>query len=218
MGRLKWITGFLGFVISGPIGAIIGAAMGYMLEDFGKKVADNQLNGGQTGSGGQRYSRQAHNEFSISLVVLMAAVMKADGKVLKSELDYAKAQMVKLFGMEIASEAILILRDILKQEIPVADVSRQISSNMDYASRIQLLHLLFGVSAADGRVDDDEVRVIKLIARYMNVSDADYMSISSMFITDNLAPYKILEVGTKASDDDIKKAYRKMELSITLIK
>lgn len=210
MGKLKWITGFLGFVISGPIGAIIGATMGYMIEDFGKKVSAGQLNNGQTNNSRSNFSRQAHNEFSISLVILMAAVMKADGKVLKSELDYAKQQMVRLFGNEIASEAILMLRNVLKQEIPVAEVSSQISGNMDYSSRLQLLHLLFGVSAADGRVDDVEIKVIKLIAHYLKVSNNDYLSISSMFITDNLAPYNILEVDPKAGETEIKKAYRKM--------
>ena len=211
MGKLKWITGFLGFVISGPIGAIIGATMGYMLEDLGKKASNDQLNGGrQTHSGQRQNTRQAHNEFSISLVILMAAVMKADGKVLKSELDYAKQQLVRLFGADIASEAILMLRNVLKQEIPVAEVAQQISGNMDYASRLQLMHLLFGVSAADGRVDDDEIKVIKRIAHYLKITNSDYLSISSMFITDNLAPYNILEIDPKANEADIKKAYRKM--------
>lgn len=212
MGKLKWITGFLGFVISGPIGAIIGATMGYLLEDIGKKSAGGYINGGRPRASSNSYNRQAHNEFSISLVVLMAAVMKADGKVLKSELDYAKQQMVRLFGNEIASEAILMLRDILKQDIPVPEVARQISGNMSYSSRLQMLHLLFGVSAADGRVDDEEIRVIKQIAQFMDVSTPDFFSISSMFITDNLAPYKILEIDPKASESEIKKAYRKMAI------
>ena len=58
----------------------------------------------------------------MSLLVLVAAVMKADGKVVKSELDYVKQFFVRQFGQESAKEALLMLKDILKQEIPVRDV------------------------------------------------------------------------------------------------
>ena len=41
----------------------------------------------------------------MSLLVLVAAVMKADGKVVKSELDYVKQFFVRQFGQESAKEA-----------------------------------------------------------------------------------------------------------------
>ena len=63
----------------------------------------------------------------MSLLVLVAAVMKADGKVVKSELDYVKQFFVRQFGQESAKQALLMLKDILKQEIPVRDVCLQIS-------------------------------------------------------------------------------------------
>ncbi len=88
--------------------------------------------------------------FGVSLLVLIAAVMKADGKVVKSELDYVKQFFIRQFGNDSAAEATVMLRDLLKKDIPVRDVCQQISRNMDYSSRLQLLHLLFNVSLADG--------------------------------------------------------------------
>ena len=86
----------------------------------------------------------------MSLLVLVAAVMKADGRVLKSELEYVKKFMVQNFGEASAVEAVKMLRDILKQNIPVNEVCRQIQQNMNYSARLQLLHFLFGVAQADG--------------------------------------------------------------------
>lgn len=207
MGKLKWITGALGFVMSGPIGAIIGVAMGHFLEELGKSV-----NITQTSNTSTKTSRQSHNEFSISLVVLMAAVMKADGKVLRSELEFTKQHMIKLFGVEIATEAIKLLKDIIKQEIPVADVAQQIAGHMQYAARVQLIHILFGLSLADGHIDAEEIKIIKLIASKMKISEPDFQSVSSMFVPDTNSSYKILEIDPKASDEDVKKAYRKMAI------
>ena len=95
----------------------------------------------------------------MSLLVLVAAVMKADGKVVKSELDYVKQFFVRQFGQESAKEALLMLKDIIKQDIPVRDICIQISRNMDYSSRLQLLHLLFNISLADTTIHPKEIEL-----------------------------------------------------------
>ena len=96
----------------------------------------------------------------MSLLVLVAAVMKADGKVLKSELNYVKDFFVRSFGADSAQEAIQLLRNLLNQNIPVNDVCGQIQQNMDYSSRLQLLHFMFGIAQADGQVDVTEANLI----------------------------------------------------------
>jgi len=103
-----------------------------------------------------------------------------------------------------------ILRDLLKQNIPVTDVCNQIRHNMDQPSRLQLLHFLFGIAAADGIVHPDEHKLIRHIAEQMGINQKDYESIESMFVANTDAAYKILEVDPSATDDELKKAYRKM--------
>lgn len=203
MGKLKWITGGLGFVLTGPIGGIIGLAAGYLIEEMAK---------GDAAIGGQNSHSTQRGDFTLSFLVLIAAVMKADGKVLKSELDFVKQQLLKMYGEVRAKDAIRTLGDILKQHIPVQDVSRQIRHNMDYSSRLELIHLLFAVAAADGNVSTIEVDTIKMIAGAMGISPNDWTAIKAMFVSDQQWAYKVLEIDPNATDEDIKKAYRKMAI------
>jgi DnaJ like chaperone protein len=136
--------------------------------------------------------------------------MKADGKVLKSELDFVKKYFLDNFGLDASREAMILLRDILKQQVPLRDVCVQIRENVDYSSRLQLLHLLFGVAYADGVVSPEEERVIFEIAGHLNISSQDYESIKAMFIVNINNFYTILEVEPTATNEEIKKAYRSL--------
>jgi DnaJ like chaperone protein len=193
----KWLGGGLGFVMGGPIGGLLGFLVGSMID--GTTVHTT------TGS-----VRTSQGDFGMSLLVLVAAVMKADGKVVKSELDYVKQFFVRQFGEESSKQALLTLKDILKQEIPVREVCLQIKGNMDYASRLQLLHLLFNVSLADTVIHPLELQLIEKISSYLGVSSTDFLSIKNMFIPETDSSYKILEIERTATDDEVKKAYRKM--------
>jgi len=131
---------------------------------------------------------------------------------MKSELDYVKHYFVSRFGEDTASEAVVMLRDILKQEIPLRDVTHQLSQRLDYSYRLEMLHFLFGIASADGSVSDAENGVINRISGYMSISDSDFQSIHAMFVSQTDASYKILEIEPTATDDDIKKAYRLMAM------
>jgi DnaJ like chaperone protein len=104
----------------------------------------------------------------------------------------------------------LYLRDLLKQDIPLRDVCYQIKARLDHASRLQLIHFLFGVSRADKKVHRREVEIIEKIAGYLGISAKDLESIKAMFYEDTNAAYRILEIEASANDDEVKKAYRKM--------
>lgn len=199
----KWITGGLGWAFFGPIGGIVGFVVGSLLDK------DEILKGNNVYQPGQPTTQGG---YLMSLLVLVAAVMKADGKVMKSELEYTKQFFVQSFGTAAAGEAIRMLRDLLKQTIPVADVCQQIAKNMDYSSRLQLLHFLFGIAAADNVVHETEHKLIGHIAEHMGINEKDYQSIEAMFVANTDAAYKILEADPNATDEDLKKAYRKMAL------
>jgi len=203
MGFLgKFLGGGLGFVMGGPIGALLGFLVGSMIDSTTVTTAKYT----------SQPRRTTQGDFGMSLLVLVAAVMKADGIVVKSELDYVKQFFVKQFGQESAKEAILMLKDIIKQEIPVRDVCIQISSNMDYSSRLQLLHLLFNVSLADATIHPSEIAVLEKISGYLGVASGDYTSIKNMFIPETDSSYKILEIDPSSTNDDVKKAYRRMAM------
>jgi len=205
MGRFgKWIGGGLGFALGGPIGGLLGFFIG--------SFVDGSTGGTWQQTGQQTVYRTTPGDFGVSLIVLIAAVMKADGKVLKSELDYVKRFFISQFGPATSQEALQLLRDMLKQDIPLRDVCSQIRNNMDYASRLQLIHILYNISAADGRFEPSEINVIKSIADQLGISATDYESIRNMFIPSTDAAYRVLEAERSATDEELKAAYRKMAL------
>ena len=192
----KLLWGGLGWAIAGPIGAILGYTYASMKE-------------------GQSYiqspkSRTKHGDFIMSVLVLFAKVMKADGKLLKSELDYVKQFLKRQFGIKQTKDLMLVFKDILEQEYPLRDVCRQIQRSMDHPSRLELIHILYGLSQSDGHVHPSEIRIIQTIANYLNISSNDYASIKAMFAKDENAAYRILEIDPSTSDKKVKEAYRKM--------
>ncbi|MDD4191142.1 MAG: TerB family tellurite resistance protein [Mangrovibacterium sp.] len=198
----KWIAGGLGWAFLGPIGGILGFVVGSMLDkDAAVSESPGNVKRGTTTGG-----------YVMSLLVLISAMMKADGKVLKSELNYVKGFLVRNFGTDSAREALNMLRDLLKQSIPVADVCRQIHKNMDYASRLQMLHFLFGIAQADGNLSTNEQELLTHIARNLGINEKDFESIRSMFFGNGDAAYKILEIEPTATVGEIKKAYRTMAM------
>jgi DnaJ like chaperone protein len=203
----RWIGGGLGWAFGGPVGAILGFALGSMIDhSSGIVTQDGARSTGRRSS----YGYTTANDFMVSLLVLTAAVMKADGKVLKSELDYVKNFLERQFGKGKAQDQILLLRDILKQPLDVRAVCLQIKQNMQHPLRLQLLHYIFGLAMADGSLDVSEVKVIENIASYLGISQKDYQSIRAMFGHDTESAYKILEIDENADEAMVKKAYRKM--------
>lgn len=199
----KWIGGGLGWAVGGPIGGILGFVIGSVFDGSTESVSTSRQGySGQTTAGG----------YIMSLLVLTAAVMKADGKVLRSELDYVKKFLLHNFGEAAATEGVKLLRDLLEQTIPVDAVSNQIKQNMNYSARLQLLHYLFGIAQADNIIEPNEKEVIAAIAREMGISSQDFESIQAMFIPNTDGDYKILEVERNATDEEIKKAYRRMAM------
>jgi DnaJ like chaperone protein len=195
MGFSKWISGAIGWAVAGPIGGILGFAMASILEN-GKFISGN--------------GNEQRNSFLVSLLVLSSAIMKADGKVLKSELEYVKAFLITNFGADAAAEALLYLKELLVKEIDITAVGSQIGMNMEYEARIQLLHYLTGIAKADGRVSDNELGVLRQISIAMGVSQRESEAVFAMFKVDEDALYRVLEVDRNASAEEIKRAYRKL--------
>ena len=198
----KMLWGGLGWVLGGPIGAIIG----YSLAGF----TDQSSGGYSPNYQYTKYPQTQAGDFIISLLVLFGAVMKADKQMLKSELNYIKAFLSKQFSQNQVKNFMILFKDIIKQDYPLRDVCRQIVKSMDHPSRLELIHILFELSQADGQIHVEEIKVIKTISRYLNINIKDFDSIQAMFLRDTLADYKILGVNKSASDNNLKKAYRSM--------
>ncbi len=209
-GWTKWIFALLGFSFFGFFGGIIGFAIGSMLDARSTVDWDERFTSSYSGT--QAYQRTSQGDFAASLLVLTAAVMRADGKVMRSELDYVKDFYTRQFGAAKTKQQMSALKDLLKDTINVREISHQIRYQMQYHSRLQLLHYLFGIAAADGRISNDEVNEIHRISSYLGIGQPDFASIKAMFVKETGSDFKILEITPDASDAEVKKAYRKMAM------
>ena len=209
----KWLGGSLGWSFGGPIGGIIGFVVGSFIDGFSEtdmKDFTKQIPQGNSGRS-RTTTRTKPGDFEVSLLILAAVVIKADGSVNRRELDFVRDNFTKMYGTPRANRAYRLFSGIIKKDnISTRQVCLQIRQQMDHASRLQLLHFLFGIAKADGLVGDQEMETIQRIAGYLYISDRDFVSIKAMFYNEVNGAYKILEVDKNASNDEIKKAYRKM--------
>ena len=188
----KWIWGTLGWAMFGPLGAIMGYALG--------SAASKNMKTSATGGG----------DFLSVLLVLFAAIMKADGVQKKSELNYIKQFFVSQIGINDTKKLMQIFKKILEQDIPLKEVCLQIKSRMDEPSRLQVIHILFGLSKSDGEIHPNEVNIIKDISGMLGISSLDYKSIEGMYKENLESAFDVLGINKESTNIEIKKAYRKM--------
>ena len=203
MGLGKWIAGALGWAMFGPIGGILG----YYFASRVEKLAEATMVYGED----QTWNQGQRNSFFMSLMVLSAAVIKADGKVTQQEISTLRSFFTRNFGEQAGNEAEEIVKELIKKDYNLYEVCNQIRSCMDYSQRLHLYHYLVSLGACDG-LHPREVDVLETIASYIGLSKSEVDSIFAQFRPNNDSNYRILEIEPSATDDEVKKAYRKMAI------
>ena len=231
MGLAKWIGGYLGWVAFGPIGALLGFWLGAAVDGY--IDSSRRITSGNGGSGSRTYTRttssgsgygpggscrrtytqqEQRNSFMVSLLVLSAAIIKADGKNLQAEKDYVRDFVRRNFGDSAVQEAMQILEQLMRQDINIYTVGAQIAGNMNYSQRLQLFHYLVQLALADGDFSRNEKAVLETVGSTIGLSGADINSVISMFYRDTNSAYAVLEISPDATDEEVRTAYRKMAM------
>ena len=225
MGKVKWIAGFLGWVSWGPIGALIGFAIGALLDSQMEGI--RRLTGDGTGTQDGTWQRtttsrgytqnEQRNSFMVSLLVLSSAVIKADGRTHPAELNHVRSFIRQNFGEAAVDDAMRILDGLNSQQVNIYEVGAQIAGYMNYSQRLQLFHYLAQIAQADGEFSASEKSVLEAIAGSIRLSSSDAASIIAMYYKDASyssvdAAYAILEISVTASDEEVKSAYRRMAM------
>ncbi|MBQ7771884.1 MAG: DnaJ domain-containing protein [Bacteroidales bacterium] len=201
MGIGKWIAGALGWAMFGPIGGILGFYFASRVE----RLAEASVTYGED----QTWNQGQRNSFLMSLLVLSASVIKADGKTSSQELSTLRSFFTRNFGAQAGNEAEEIVRELLTKDYNLYEVCCQIRSCMDYSQRLQLYHYLVSLAACDGLLQS-EMDILEVIASYIGLSKSEVNSIFAQFRPGNDSNYRVLEITPDATDDEVKKAYRKM--------
>ncbi|MRI00950.1 DnaJ domain-containing protein [Kriegella sp. EG-1] len=203
---IKYFAALIGYSLFRFPGAIIGFLLGSFLDNM-------TSSGGGAQSVFKDMTRQSVSpaDFELNLLSLCSIVIKADGKVSQSEMDYVRQYFVSTYGKEKANAIFRTFNEVnKKREISAQRICAFMTQRTRYEVRLQLLHFLFGIAQADGSVSNSEVNKIREIAGYLRVTLRDFESIKAMFIKSANNAYKILDIQKSASDADVKKAYRTM--------
>lgn len=234
----KWIIAGLGWSFGGPIGGLLGYYLGKALFDKKEPYISSSFDSTTNNSRGPYHNTGTQADLTIALLVLVAAVMKADGQVKQSELNYVKKFLLKNFGEDKSKELLATLRDMVKKEIPVAEVCRQIKTNTDYSTRYHLLDFLIGLAVADLDFNGNEASILSTIRTNLGINLGDFISMctrhnanyfnqgnqsysnynqsynqsSSRRTSYKKDPYKVLGIEESASNEEIKKAYRRFAM------
>lgn len=235
MAIAKWIGGFLGFITTGSIlGALAGYALGALFEgglDAVNEPYDGYNNREYDDNDAYRRYQEARqqqsyegqrNSFRFSLLVLAAYIIRADGRVMHSEMEVLRNFLRQNFGEQAVSQGEDIVKKLFerqKQEgtgyrMTIRSACQQIAANMAYSQRLQLVNFLVMIAQADGSVVDAEISALREVAAMLGISSADVESMLNLrSAKDNLeAAYKVLAISPSATDDEVKAAYRQMAL------
>ena len=150
-------------------------------------------------------------DFEINLLALASLVIKADGKVTQNELDFVRRYFVSAYGKNRANEVFKIFNQNVKNKgISVSKISRLFNLALNYESKLQVIHFLFGIAKADGNISELEIKKLLEFSNLFKLSYADFLSIKAMFVQETDNAYKILELNKTATNDQIKKSYREL--------
>lgn len=235
MGIGKWIGGALGFIQFGPLGALAGFALGSLFDNMFDQgsisVDDGQPYGGGNYGGGtysqetyRQDSRGQRNSFLFSMLVMASYIIRADNKIMHSEMEFVRQFLRVNFGENAVTEGEQILLNLFNQrkqmdaqnpnafKNTIHQCGQQIAMYMNYSERLQLLNFLVQIAKADGSVVTEEINALKEVAVAMGLSVSDVDSALSLGGTTLEEAYKVLEISPDATDEEVRKAYRKLAL------
>ena len=239
MARAKWIGGFLGLLSGGPIGALAGFVLGMLFDtltdDNGMEAIGYDAGGTYTGesydrsqdygsSGSQSYRTDegTRNGFLFSMLTLASYVIRADGKIMHSELEALRTFLRQNFGEAAVTQGnqiMLRLFDRQKQmeaqqpgsfRQTIIEACQQLRMVLTQSQRLQMLSLLAMLAKADGHVASEEIAALREITGYLGLSEAELNSMLNLGARTLKDAYAVLEIDESATDDEVRAAYKRM--------
>lgn len=224
MGFAKWIGAFIGGMSGGLLGAIMGYALGSVAEtmfDGGGKTIN--VNGTHVygGNGDDDELHGQRNSFLFSLLYLAAHVIQADGKIMHSEMECVRRMLRASFGEQAVAQGDEIMKRLFDRRKQIGDtqwnrevmqVCQEISRHMSEEQRLQLIAFMCDIAKADGTLDPAEVDQVKLLCGYLRINPEVVDQMLNLGGESLEEAYKVLGITPDATDEEVKKAYRKMAL------
>lgn len=211
----KMIGGTIGFAIGGPIGAIAGAAFGHTFLDKNEQAFLQSPSGyKQRPHENLSSNEQAQLVFFTAAFSMLAKISKADGRVSEDEISAVEKFMKQDLQLDDTSRTTAqnIFRHAVRSNDSFDAFAIQFFSVFNNQPNILelMMDVLFRVSAADGSISPEEETMLRSAARIFQFSDNVYQQFQSRYVDQTDKFYAILKVSKDASNEEVKRQYRKL--------
>jgi DnaJ like chaperone protein len=217
----KLAGGTLGLVAGGWLGALIGVVLGHQLDEGIVREL------GEDGDEGLADNSRIQLEFFTTTFSVMGHLAKADGRVSEDEIAVARGVMRRMkLTSEQTTAAIKLFTEGKRTDFPLSRVLQSLRACAQ--GRRDVLHTFVEIqlqaALADGNLHPDTRRVLWQVCSELDISRLELAQLEAIARaqgrranptraapTDRLAhAYGVLGVERSASDDDLKKAYRRL--------
>jgi len=219
----KALGGAFGFMMGGPLGALIGIAFGH---NFDRGLGS--IMSGEKFAPGQQERVQA--AFFTATFSVMGHIAKADGKVTKDEIRMAEAVMNHMgLDADVRESAKRLFNEGKSDDFPLDDILDQFKQELRRRSNLLQMFLEIQLQAAyaDGVLDVAEEQLLLHICHRLGVPESQFRRLEEMLkvgfgqagYQGGVQPartrsiedaYTILGVDSSATDAEVKKAYRRL--------
>jgi len=214
MGWLgKLVGGTIGFALGGPLGAIAGAAFGHAFDTSEQRyLGDGGLRSGPAGrlSNGE----EAQLTFFVASFSMLAKLVKVDGRIAREEV--ASIEQFMIYDLQLDAQSRMVAMNIFNTALESQESFEAFAVQFYNQFRTQpqllevMIDILLRVSIADGALSAAEEELILKAVSAFNFGDARYRTLKSKYVKDIDRHYATLGTDRTASDEEIKKHYRKL--------
>ena len=209
--------GLLGFLVGGPVGALLGVALGHQL-DRGLAARPRAVPG-----------QDVREVFFRTTFLAMGHLAKADGRVSEGEIQAARAIMHQMgLGPEDVRLAIEFFSEGKNPRLDLDSHLAQLAAQGRRQSELMraFMELQLEVALAEGNIGSTERSLLWHMAETLGVGRVEFAQLEALVRArrgfagsrrqshgkdaELAAAYRVLGVGQDASDRDVKQAYRRL--------
>jgi DnaJ like chaperone protein len=218
--RGKLFGAALGFSFGGPIGALLGTAIGHLVDVTDDGTSPRGPLGMPPGVG----QSNENLTFVTSLVYLLVGTARSDGDATVSELDTIRRFFRRQLGYGEAQMHIIgrIIAAAVERNIHLAETCADIRRRTEYEERLFLVRLCFEIAASDHVLSSTEDSFVRQAAQSLGIEEYDFMMVRRTFVsgedasagtghqTGDRNPYAVLGVPPGSTHDQVQRAYREL--------